>query len=75
MSRAVKLSAAEARAKERFVSAVETLMLAMDAESVGRITDHVGEYGTDLDGGGGQSAVVLECLRVIVDAHGRRRRR
>jgi hypothetical protein len=72
MSRAVKLSAAEAHAKDRFVRAVETLMLAMDAESVGRIADYVGENGTDGDGGAREDAIVFECLRVIVDNHGRR---
>ena len=71
MSRS-KLSRAEQHARDRFVLAVEALLLDMDAESVGHIADDVGERGTDGDGGAREDAVVLECLRVVVDNHGRR---
>ena len=67
-----RLTAEERRAKDKFVRAVETLMLNLDAESVGRIADDVGEHGTDGDGGVREDAAVVECLRVIVDAMGRR---
>lgn len=60
-----------------FVRATEALLLGFSAEEVGLIADHVGKYGTDGGEGGGDSAlvdaVVLSCLRVIVDNHGRRR--
>ena len=69
MSRAVKLSAAEAHAKDRFVRAVEALLLDMDAESVGRIDDHVGEHGTSGDGGAREDAIIVELLRLIVENH------
>jgi len=65
-----KLTAEERKAKDRFVRAVEVLMLDMSAEEVGRIADHVGEYGTDGYVGAIEDAV-LECLRVIVDAMSR----
>ena len=68
MSR-IKLTAEESRAKDRFVHAVEDLF-DLGAESVGRIADDVGEYGTDGDGGARQDVAVVECLRVIVDAFG-----
>jgi hypothetical protein len=68
----VHLSKSEIRAKDKCVRAIETLLLDHDAESVGRIADYVGEHGTDGDGGAREDAVVLECLRVIVDNHGRR---
>ena len=72
MTRAVKISRAEHIAMTRFARACEMLLLDLDAESVGRIADYVGEHGA----GGDTSlvdAVVLSCLRVIVDNHGRRR--
>ena len=57
----------------RFVSAVEILTLDLTPEEVGKLADHVGEHGTG--GGGGAreddaelEAVVLECLRLVVDA-------
>ena len=68
----VALTAEEAHFKARFVQAVEALMLDLDAETVGRIADYVGEHGTDGDGGAVEDGVVVECLRVIVDAMGGR---
>lgn len=65
-----KLSASESDAMHKFVEAVETLLLDLDAEQVGHIADHIGEYGTDGEGGDNEDAVVVECLRVIVDNHG-----
>jgi hypothetical protein len=67
-----KLTRNEHLAKCDLVDAVERLMLDMDAEAVGRIADYVGEYGTDGDGGTREDAAVVDCLRVIVDAMGRR---
>lgn len=66
-----KLTATERRAKRKFVQAVELLMLDLGAESVGHIADDVGEHGTDGDGGTVEDAVVVDCLRVIVDAMAR----
>ena len=66
------LTVEERKAKDRFVRAVEALMLDMDADSVGRIADYVGEHGTDGDGGTREDGAVLECLRVIVDGMGRK---
>ena len=66
------LSKSELKAKHLFVIAVEAIMLELDAESVGRIADHIGEHGTDGDGGVLEDAAVVECLRVLVDAMGRR---
>ena len=71
MSRKTKLSKSESDAMHQLVRAVETLLLDLDAEAVGRIADYVGEHGTDGDGGANEDAVVVECLRVIVDSHGR----
>jgi hypothetical protein len=68
MSRS-KLSRIELAAKRLFVLAVKALLLDLDAEAVGRIADDVGEYGTNGDGGAREDAVVLECLRVIVENH------
>lgn len=68
----IRLTATERRVKERFVRIVETMMLDMDAESVGRIADYVGEHGTDGDGGTLDDGAVVECLRVIVDSMSRR---
>ena len=67
-----RLDAGEVMAMRRFVGAVEHLMLDLDAESVGRIADYVGEHGTDGDGGVREDGAVVECLRVVVDAMGRR---
>ena len=64
------LTKQERKAKEQFIRAVETLMLDLDAEAVGRIADHVGEHGTNGDGGSIEEGSVVECLRVIVDAMG-----
>lgn len=64
------LNAKERIAMRKFILAVECL-LDLDAESVGRIADHVGEHGTDGDGGMGEDAIVVECLRVVVDNHHR----
>lgn len=64
------LTKQERKAKEQFIRAVETLMLDLDAEAVGRIADHVGEHGTNGDGGSIEDGSVVECLRVIVDAMG-----
>ena len=64
------LSEVEALAKVKFVRAVNDLMH-LDAESVGRIADHVGEEGTGVVGpvyDAHLDAVVVECLRVVVDA-------
>ena len=66
-----KLSKTESDAMHKFVEAVEALLLDLDAEQVGHIADHIGENGTDGDGGDNEDAVVVECLRVIVDSHGR----
>jgi len=66
----ITLDPNEARALEAFVAAVEELMLDLGAESVGRIADYVGEYGTDGGGGMREDAAVVECLNVIVDALG-----
>ena len=68
MSESTALTKKERRAKDAFVRAVETLMLDLTPESVGRIADCVGECGTDGDGGALEDEAVLECLRVIVDA-------
>jgi len=67
-----ELTADEQWAKRALVGAVETMMLRLDVESVGRIADDVGEFGTDGDGGALEDAAVVECLRVIVDAMGRK---
>ena len=64
------LTSAERAAMRRFVSAVETLMLELTPEQVGRIADYVGEHGTDGDGGDREDAVVVECLQLIVDVVG-----
>ena len=64
------LTKQERKAKEQFIRAVETLMLDLDAEAVGRIADHVGEHGTNGDGGSIEDGSVVECVRVIVDAMG-----
>ena len=63
------LSKSEIRAKDKFVRAVEALLLDMDAESVGRIADHVGEHGTSGDGGAREDAIIVELLRLIVENH------
>jgi len=77
----VHLSRTELTAKNHFIRAVEALLLDFDAEQVGRIADYVGEYGAEDyvgeygaegDGGARAAAVVFECLRLIVDHHGRR---
>jgi hypothetical protein len=68
---AVRLTGKEQRVLRDFVDVVEEMMLEMDAESVGRIADHVGEHGTDGDGGVREDGTVLECLRLIVDEMGR----
>lgn len=65
-----KLTAKERIGMRKFILAVEYL-LALDAESVGHIADHVGEHGTDGDGGMGEDSIVVECLRVVVDNHHR----
>jgi hypothetical protein len=62
------LTSADRAAMRRFVSAVETLMLELTPKQVGRIADYVAEHGTDGDGGDREDAVVLECLRLVVDA-------
>jgi hypothetical protein len=72
MSRS-KLSRAELAAKHAFVFAVEALLLDHDADAVGRIADDVGERGASGDDGAREDAVILECLRLIVDNHWRRR--
>jgi hypothetical protein len=68
----VHLSRTEVLARARFVRAIEELLLDFDAESVGRIADDVGERGAGGDGDTRVDAVILECLRLIVDYHGRR---
>jgi len=65
----IRLSIRERNAMRKFVSAVEGLM-DLGAESVGIIADHVGEYGTGSDGDALEDAVVVECLRVVVDRVG-----
>lgn len=67
-----RLNTKERKAKDQFVRAVETLMLDLDAESVGNIADYVGEHGTDGDGGTREDATVVDCLRIIVDEMGRK---
>jgi tetrahydromethanopterin S-methyltransferase subunit A len=67
-----RLTAEERKAKDRFVRAVEMIMLDLDAKEVGRIADYVGEHGTDGDGGTREDATVVECLRIIVDEMGRK---
>jgi hypothetical protein len=62
------LTSAERTALRRFVSVVEFMMLTLTPEEVGRIADYVAEHGTDGDGGDREDAVVLECLRLVVDA-------
>jgi|GEM_PF-1492119 len=71
MSR-IKLTRGETLARDRLVRAVEAMMLYMTPEEVGRIADHVGEHGTEGDGGAREDAAVVECLRVVVDAMERR---
>jgi hypothetical protein len=66
-----ELTAEERKAKWQFVLAVEALF-DLGAKSAGRIADEVGELGTDGDGGVLEDAAVVECLRIIVDAMGRR---
>jgi hypothetical protein len=66
----IRLNREEMRLKDKFVQAVEIMMLDMSAEEVGRIADYVGEHGTDGDGGTREDGTVLECLRIIVDAMG-----
>jgi hypothetical protein len=61
------LSKKEEAAKDKFVRAVEHLMLKLTPEEVGRIADDVSEHGTDGDGGTVEDGTILECLRVIVD--------
>ena len=58
----------EQHARDNFVSAVLELMLDHDAEAVGRIADNVGEYGIGDDGGPEEDAVIVACLRIIIDA-------
>lgn len=65
------LTARERAGMRRFVSAVERLMMGLTPEQVGHIADYVAEHGTDGDGGTREDAVVLECLRLIVDEVGR----
>lgn len=65
----INLTYKENRAKDKFVSAVERLLQDCSAEEVGRIADHVGEYGACDDAMA--DAVVVECLNVVVDALGR----
>jgi len=55
-----------------FVRATEALMLGFSAEEVGHLADYVGEHGTYGNGGVREDAAVVECLRVIVDAMGRK---
>jgi hypothetical protein len=66
------LTKEQAAAMRAFVRATEALMLGLSAEEVGRIADYVGEHGTDGDGGALEDGAVVECLRVIVDAMGRK---
>jgi len=68
----IRLNMEERRLKANFVKAVEEMMLDFNAKTVGRIADDVGERGTEGDGGTREDAAVVECLRVIVDAMGRR---
>jgi len=61
-----ELTPREQELKDAFVRAVEDLLLAGE-ESVGRIADHVGEYGTDSDHGSVADGVVTDCLTIVVD--------
>jgi len=61
-----ELTAREEELKVAFIKAVEDLLQAGE-ESVGRIADHVGEYGTDSDHGSVVDGVVVDCLTVVVD--------
>lgn len=63
----MNLTRKEQAAKDKFVRAVEHLMLDLTPEEVGRIADDVGEHGTDGDGGTREDGTILECLRLIVD--------
>ena len=67
----IVLDSNEDRAMEAFVASVEELMLDLGAESVGKITDYIGEYGTGGGGGMREDGAILECLRVIVDVMNR----
>lgn len=60
------LTPEEEELKEAFVRAVEALLLAGE-ETVERVADHVGEYGTDSDHGSVVDGVVVDCLTVLVD--------
>lgn len=68
----VELTRKERAAKRKLVDAIEHLMLDLTPEEIGRIADHVGEYGTDGDGGVREDAAVFECLRLIADEVNRR---
>jgi hypothetical protein len=61
-----ELTAREEEIKAAFVRALEDLFEAGE-ESVGRIADHVGEYGTDSGGGTVIDTAVTEGLRHVVD--------
>lgn len=69
MTRAVKISRAEHIAMARFARACEMLLLDLDAESVGRIADYVGEHGAGSDYDAVVDAVIVELLRLIVENH------
>ncbi len=66
------LTRKERAAKDKFVRAVEHLMLDLTPEEVGHIADDVSEHGTDGDGGTIEDGTILECLRLIVDEVNRR---
>jgi|APFre7841882654_1041346.scaffolds.fasta_scaffold309154_2 hypothetical protein len=63
----IDLTPREHELKDGLARAVEDLMLRADAESVGRIAEHVTEHGTGGDGGAIVDTVIADCLRIVVD--------
>jgi hypothetical protein len=59
----------ENTAMRRLIRVIEFFVNRLTAEQVGQIADHVGEHGA---GSALVDGVVVECLRIIVDRHGRR---
>ncbi len=43
-----------------------------DAESIGHIADYIGQYGPEKDTGSAD-AVLMECMKIIVDAKARQK--
>jgi hypothetical protein len=67
----IRITGNERSALRQLVEAIERLTHEFDAEAVGRIADYVGAHGTDSDGDSLDDALVMVCLRAIVDARAR----